>query len=389
MARNVKEEFESFQTVYRCGLKDIAVARAPQESDAALVEGQAVTVLDKRIESTAKLALKRLRATPYGKLLRADDDLCSLYDNLERGLQRETAALEGTLPERSSPSARVSIERARSWCRAPHHKAERAFLFWGRIGAVLHAYRDLGLSLNTEEEAEACELIRERVAAAIESVESLVLNAIVQVAYAPAVLDRIQRQLESLGAFSDVMASPPRLPADELGPNPFHKSYGIIRNQFIRSVSRLCFELFGHLDHHALARLLDIKCTTASALGLLPWHFLKPWRAGEDEPHAPPLKNGRERRRGKAEKVHDQSSDEWGVWDNFDTLVMHPLQGAASRPASPPDWVTRKMADPTAWLQTQLRKELAKVKRLAKTHQWATQAVIEYVAAKGGVVADS
>ena len=159
-----------------------------------------------------------------------------------------------------------------AWCKAPHHKLEREFRFWGELGEILYFFRDQGLSLGTDEEKELRQVFAGQCDTFTQELDELLRHPVLKAAYKQSFLGHLRSARSSILKARDSIKEPP---VDEHTPRPFHrgdpKNDTIIRRQFVTSVCHLGFELFGDMPSQLIDDLLESKSASATRLGLIPW----------------------------------------------------------------------------------------------------------------------
>lgn len=209
-------------------------------------------------------ALSALRSTGFGAVLLGERALRNVLETLEASLEGWfgiacSADLTGT-----EDGGDLDV-----WVNSPYMRAYREYLYWGRLGAILHYYRDEGRGLGTDDERDARQAVKDHARDLDERLSDLVDAPIPQALYRTDVLQRVDRLRTLLQRVQrDLSRSPIR--AGE-GPSPLHRDENLLRRQFCHVCSLLALELFGQIKPHTLNDFLKLKETTARSLGLTRW----------------------------------------------------------------------------------------------------------------------
>lgn len=294
-----EDAFKLFQNVFQQGLFDIEKSKSQNDESNFNLDMNS-TNSKSSIDSVVDQALSQLKATPFAKSVMQEKEIEEVHSSLSAGIEELINAMQ---EERYS--ARGSYCQVMDRFDDSYAEAERDFLFWGRIGVIFYYFRDCGYSLTNQKESEMRKAFPDNADAVINYLESLLSHVVIEVIYSPSVILSMKRVLADLKALdanakemllapieSDAMRLPKKakklreeiiklkfimkerpLAIPETGAKPLREDLTIIRRQFIVSVCRLCFEIFGHIDHKLLNLLLQMKSTSASDLGLLPWLY--------------------------------------------------------------------------------------------------------------------
>ncbi len=206
-------------------------------------------------------ALAALRSSKFGARLAADHAIRNVHTTLERSLATWfTAACQGGV-DGAEEGGHLD-----EWVNEPYMRDYREYLYWGRLGGILHYYRDEGRGLGTNDERDMRTAIQDR-ADGLERVLSDLADApIPQALYRSDVLQRVDRLRAMLQRVRRDFSRSPIRAID--GPSPLHRDENMLRRQFCHVCSLLCLELFGQIRPQNLRDLLVLKATTAQALGL-------------------------------------------------------------------------------------------------------------------------
>lgn len=149
-------------------------------------------------------------------------------------------------------------------------EAVRRFLYWGRLGQVIHHFRDGGLAIDTSWERAVRGSIRDKADKLAQEIATLITDPTVKSVYRQGTLILATRTIDNLRKLhTDFERTPFDIP--EGTPLPFHDGDTIIRRQFLLACNLLAFELFGCVRPEVLEHLLEVKSSTAESLGLRPW----------------------------------------------------------------------------------------------------------------------
>jgi len=250
------ENFQKFRSIYQWGIRHIDEAK--QKSMELDTPGQCQLVSE-----AANAALFRLKATAYGQVLAADQDLASVLTGLEEALGKRVSSSEKIADPPWSEDHPVIV-----WHAAPHHKLEREFRYWGELGEILYFFRERGLSLGTDQEKELREGFALQCRTFAKELDELLLHPVLKVAYTQSFLKDLQ---SARSAISKAQRAMIKAPIDNNTPKPFRRDDATIRRQFVMSVCHLGFELFGDMPAQLLDNLLESKSASATRLGLEPW----------------------------------------------------------------------------------------------------------------------
>lgn len=240
------EAFNAFSLAYQQGNNRL-LAINPESDDLG------------HVADTAFLALQD---TAFGQQLMASDELRTGLAMLELDLGNW---LERVLPKLKSPaSEKLGLMDEDG------QEPVRRFHYWGRLGQILYHFREHGRSLNTSWERLQREALQKKIARLIKDVETLATDPVVQAVYQSHAMNHAKQAVRSLHAFSkDLVQTPLDIPPGMA--NPFQDGNSLIRRQFILLINLMAFELFGCISPAILERMLEIKSSTAEAMGLRAW----------------------------------------------------------------------------------------------------------------------
>ncbi|KAB2962946.1 hypothetical protein [Zoogloea sp.] len=247
--------YTQFKLLYQDGLRRLEEVRLPPE---AWEPGPAA---ERAWEVTGE-ALARLNATPFGATLFETRVLTNAFDALNDGLWQcvDAAVQAGDLPT-SDPAYIWSMER--------YYEAERRLRFFGEVGALYHYFRDLGCYLDTTAERSLRRQYLENSTALVQQLDDMLGHVGIHLTYEPHVVKQMQNLLHVMKTLNRDLDAPRDAGLTE--PNPLQAGDTIIRRQFVRSVCLLSFKLFGCITPGVLDDFLELKSSTAEALGLEAW----------------------------------------------------------------------------------------------------------------------
>lgn len=235
--------YDKFIQAFQAGQNKIEVSRKAGATD---------------LKRVADTSLAALSMTAYGQALTSDSDLRRSLKILEtdlfgwlRIIQDSDFAYDESLDDENE-------------------EAVRRFLYWGRLGQVIHHFRDGGLAINTSWERAVRSSIRGKVEKLTQEIQTLIADPTIQSVYNSGTLKLATRTIDNLRKLhADFEQTPFDIP--EGTPPPFQDGDTIIRRQFLLACNLLAFELFGCVRPEVLERLLEVKSSTAESLGLRPW----------------------------------------------------------------------------------------------------------------------
>lgn len=242
--------YDKFLQAFQAGREKVEASRQAGSAD---------------LEDVAKASLTALSSTEYGRALTADSDLRRSLEILETDLFAWIRII------RDSDFAHdESLADGFDALDDEAEEAVRRFLYWGRLGQVIHRFRDGGLATDTSWERAVRSSIRDKADKLAQEIESLITDPTVQSVYVQGSLKLATRTIDNLRKLhTDFERTPYDIP--EGTPPPFQNGDTIIRRQFLLACNLLAFELFGCVRPEVLERLLEVKSSTAENLGLRPW----------------------------------------------------------------------------------------------------------------------
>lgn len=240
------DHYNTFAQAFQTGLEKIDAAREADSAD---------------LKRVADKCLAALSITAYGRALIADSDLRRSLQLLESDLINWIGIItdiDGSLADDLD------------WVDDEEEEAVRRFLYWGRLGQVIHHFRDGALAINTPWERVVRTSIRGKADKLAQEIETLITDPVVQAVYRQDTLKQAARTISSLRQLhAGFEQTPFDIPEDTA--NPFQDGNTIIRRQFLLACNLLAFELFGCVRPEVLEHLLEVKSSTAEDLGLRPW----------------------------------------------------------------------------------------------------------------------
>lgn len=253
--RSADTPYTEFKRLYLEGLHKLEEVRL---SPAAWETGHAAD----HAREVADEAMGRLSATSFGKTLLETRVLTNAFDTLNDGLWLcvDEAVRAGAFPE---------TDPAYIWSMEEGYVVERRLRFFGEVGALYHYFRDLGCSLDTDAERSIREGYRKNSMALVEQLDDMLGHVGIHLTYEPRVVKQMQSLLQAIKKLNGDLAAPRDTALT--GPNPLQDGSTIIRRQFVRSVCLLSFELFGCISPEVMNDFLELKSSTAEALGLVAW----------------------------------------------------------------------------------------------------------------------
>lgn len=253
--RSADTHYTEFKRLYQEGLHKLEEVRL---SPAAWEAGHAAD----RAREVADEALAILSATSFGTTLLDTRVLTDSFDALNDGLWQcvDAAVSAGVLPE---------TDPAYIWCMEESYEVERRLRFFGEVGVLYHYFRDLGCSLDTDAERSIRGQYLEDSTALVQQLDDMLGHVGIHLTYEPRVVKQMQSLLLAIKKLNCDFAAPRDTALT--GPNPLQGGDTIIRRQFVRSVCLLSFELFGCISPGVLDDFLELKSSTAEALGLVSW----------------------------------------------------------------------------------------------------------------------
>lgn len=252
--------YKPFQEAY---IRGCAAIERCHFTPGSITDREQLDELGDRLEEVALGAIRSLQETEFGRVLHDDSTPSDLLNKLDTGLRRlrNLALSSGVI----APDAPVI-----QWVDETGFSTEREFHFRGRLGWVLHYFRDLGASLDTGEEAALRKRCQAQSTALLRQLQEMTDHVAIQIAYKPNVVRRIEALQASLETLQTDLVAPMDVSMSD-GPNPFHGGTEKLPRQFARAVGHMAFELFGHLTPHDLGLLLHLKSSTAEDLGFSAW----------------------------------------------------------------------------------------------------------------------
>ena len=240
------DRYNTFAQAFQSGLERINTARESECAD---------------LKRVADTCLAALSITGYGRALIADSDLRRSFQLLESDLINWIGIItdiDGSLADELD------------WLDDEAEEAVRRFLYWGRLGQVIHHFRDGALAINTPSERAVRTSIRGKADKLAQEIEILIADPVVQAVYRQDTLKQAARTISSLRQLhAGFERTPFDIPEDTA--NPLQDGNTIIRRQFLLACNLLAFELFGCVRPEVLEHLLEVKSSTAEDLGLRPW----------------------------------------------------------------------------------------------------------------------
>lgn len=223
---------------------------------------------DDAVHEVVKGQWSQLRGTNFFATMWRDIDLQDLERGLASGMSTWIAAWARPKKGDVRPP-REEVNHLLRWADLECFRDERRLAFWGRLGSMLHHYRDTGHSLSTQFERAQRTTISEYAEQLQVALAALAADPLVSTMYRTGTLADMERTTRLCAKLRTDLASSP-LEVD-VGANPFHKSSGLIRSQALLAFGLMAVELYGHVTPTALDKLLNIKSGTAEQLGLIPW----------------------------------------------------------------------------------------------------------------------
>lgn len=250
------KNYQQFRETYLLGLARIRAANAdihPRRRN----EGDVVHV-------AVNAALNALRSSPFGEALISDEGFLKVHHTLERSLEGWFAiAYEAELDETEEHG------KLDEWVCSTYMRTEREFQYWGRLGGILHHYRDMGQGLGTTDERSSRVRIQSLASDLGRELTDLTDAPVPQALYRADVLQRVNRLRTLLQRVHRDFARTPIRGGE--GPSALHQDEKLLRRQFSHVCCLLALELFGHISSETLGQLLELKSSTADELGLEAW----------------------------------------------------------------------------------------------------------------------
>jgi hypothetical protein len=253
-------DIKNFRQIFAQGLKDIEEAKAYVPPPG---RSEAEDERSKRIVKTTEDAVEALLKTRYVDDLWKDVDLNSVFSDLEKKLGALAEAML-EFPDKGWKKEHKAIQ----WAQQAQAKLERKFLFWGRLSEILIYYCDEGNYFSSLRETTFRDKVIEHGEEMVGSIQKILNQRVCQLYYDKPARKRLQDMIDCIRDFQKSLKS--GLSAYPLSHTSLLvESQNTIKAQFIESVSRLCYELFGNLTSGQMIVFLRLRPETDAKNGYL------------------------------------------------------------------------------------------------------------------------